>query len=200
MTGGTPAPDGLALHADARRVLTAYSPIDDAQAQLRADYLEFLDAHDDAMTRACTLGHLTASAAVLSHDRSEVLLTLHPKFDMWLQLGGHCEPGDSTLVEAAAREADEESGIAGLAVSSEPIALDCHRVRCHGAPWDASSPVASLGDADTCWHLDVQYVAIAPKGAAHVISDESLDLRWWPVDGLPGQTDDALRRLVARAR
>jgi 8-oxo-dGTP pyrophosphatase MutT (NUDIX family) len=187
------------LHGDAVAVLRAYSPAGTAQAALRDDYLAFLGVHPDAMTRGCVEGHLTASAVVLSHDRRAVLLTLHPKFDLWLQTGGHCEPDDATLRDAALREAHEESGIDGLVVTPAPVALDRHRVRCHGAPWDASSRSVPFGTPDTCWHLDVQYVAVAPEGAVPTISDESLDLRWWPVDALPEQTDDALRRLVAAA-
>lgn len=188
-----------ALHADAVAVLSAYSPADAAQRALREDYLAFLATHPDAMLRACEPGHLTASTAVLSHDRTHVLLTLHPKFGLWLQMGGHCEPGDPGLRDAAVREALEESGISGLELSPVPVALDRHRVRCHGAAWDESSPAVSFGDPGICWHLDVQYAATAPAGAVEVISDESLDLRWWPVEALPEQTDDALRRLVARA-
>ena len=171
------------LHHDAVGVLTACSPADGHQSALRDDYLAFLAAHDDAMWRACVDGHLTASTVVLSHDRTHVLLTLHPKFGLWLQTGGHCEPDDATLRDAAAREALEESGIDGLVLTPAPVALDRHRVGCHGGSW----------------HLDVQYAAVAPEGAEHVRSDESLDLRWWPVDALPERTDDALRRLVAAA-
>jgi len=42
-------------------------------------------------------------------------------------------------------------------------------------------------------------VAHAPAGAQIAISDESVDLRWWPADGLPEGSDDALAHLVARA-
>lgn len=175
------------LHDDAVAVLSAWRPRDaevlDAQESLREDYLRFLGEHDDAMRRACVEGHLTASALVVSADRGSVLLTLHPKFDRWLQMGGHCEPGDATLRDAAAREALEESGIAGLELSATPVRLDRHRVGCHGGSW----------------HLDVQYAAYAPADAVHAISDESLDLRWWPVDALPDDADDSVRRLVATA-
>ena len=187
------APDGtlpghepaVTLREDALAVLAAWTRRDDEPEQraLRAEFLAFLDAHDDAMWRACVDGHLTGSALVLSADRSHVLLTLHPKFDRWLQMGGHCEPGDPTLRAAALREAIEESGIDELVVSAEPARLDRHRVGCHGGSW----------------HLDVQYVAVAPHDAVARISAESLDLRWWPVDALPDRTDDALRRLVATA-
>lgn len=173
------------LHGDAHSVLSAWSARDDepGQVALRAEFLEFLEGHDDAMWRACVDGHLTGSALVLSSDRREVLLTLHPKFGLWLQMGGHCEPADLVLRDAAVREALEESGIDGLVVSEHPVRLDRHRVGCHGGSW----------------HLDVQYVAVAPSGAVPRISDESLDLRWWPVDSLPVETDDALRRLVDTA-
>ena len=179
------AADGSSLHGDARAVLATWTVRNDVPAQvaLREEFVAFLDAHDDAMWRACVEGHLTGSALVLSADRTEVLLTLHPKFGLWLQMGGHCEPGDVTMRDAAAREALEESGIDGLVVRDAPARLDRHRVGCHGGSW----------------HLDVQYVAVAPPGALAQISDESLDLRWWPVDALPAETDDALRRLVATA-
>ena len=155
-----------------------------AQVALRDDYVAFVDEHDDAMWRACVDGHLTASALVVSRrPLARCCSRCTPRSACWLQMGGHCEPGDATLRDAAAREALEESGIAGLVLGATPVRLDRHRVGCHGGTW----------------HLDVQYVAVAPADAVHVISDESLDLRWWPVDALPDLTDDALRRLVATA-
>ncbi len=176
----------MTLHDDAREVLAGWVPRDPdpGQSELRDTYVEFLDAHADAMWRPCVEGHLTGSALVLSADRDRVLLTLHAKIHRWLQMGGHCEPEDATLRSAALREALEESGIEGLEMSAEPLRLDRHRVDCHGGSW----------------HLDVQYLAIAPPDAVAVISEESLDLRWWPIDALPDPTDDVLRHLVALAR
>jgi ADP-ribose pyrophosphatase YjhB (NUDIX family) len=88
------------------------------------------------------------------------------------------------LAGAALREATEESGIGDLRLLPGPVQLDRHAVRCH---------------PEGTWHLDVQYVAIAPEGSRHTVSDESDALGWFPVDALPESTDDALRRLVARA-
>ncbi len=178
------------LHADAVKVLAGWIPPDDEQQALRDLYLAHLRAHPDGLSRACKPGHITASTAVLDAAGRRVLLTLHHKIGRWLQLGGHCEPCDTTLAAAALREATEESGIADLALLADPVNLDRHAAPCR--------PTAA-GSGGRTWHLDVQFLAIAPPGARPVRGDESDDLRWWPVGSLPASTDDTVRRLVGRA-
>jgi coenzyme F420-0:L-glutamate ligase len=182
-----PVPDGhRELHDDARAMLHAWSPPDRGQAGLREAFLALLAARPDATSRSCVPGHLTASAVVLSADLRHTLLTLHPRIGRWVQLGGHCEGGDGTLRAAAAREAAEESGIAGLALDPVPVHLDAHPITC------------SLGVATR--HLGVRFVAVAPPGAVPVISEESADLRFWPVDALPdGAATDGLTEAVRLA-
>jgi ADP-ribose pyrophosphatase YjhB (NUDIX family) len=53
--------------------------------------------------------HFTATAYVVSGERT--LLMWHRKLGMWLPPGGHCEPNEDP-VQAACREAEEESGLA----------------------------------------------------------------------------------------
>jgi 8-oxo-dGTP pyrophosphatase MutT (NUDIX family) len=172
------------MRADATATLEAWLPPDEGQARLRLEYLAFLAEHDDAMWRECRVGHLTASALVMDEHRERVLLTLHPKVGRWLQLGGHCEPDDPSLREAARREAIEESGIAHVLISAAPIRLDRHPVPCAGAMSE---------------HLDVQYLATVGADAREVMSDESDDLRWFPVSGLPADVDESVRALIDAA-
>jgi 8-oxo-dGTP pyrophosphatase MutT (NUDIX family) len=175
------------LHRDATALLGDWTPPDVEQDALRHAYLGFLAAREDACLRSCVPGHLTASALVLDQARERVLLTLHPRVGLWLQLGGHCEPADGTLAAAALREATEESGIEGLRIDSAPLHLDVHPITC------------SLGVPTR--HFDVQFLVIAPNGAQEVRSDESLDLRWWPLSDLPAETDTVPRLIeLVRAR
>lgn len=174
------------LHADAVEVVTGMTPSDTSDAAVRQAFLGFLVARPDAMWRSCVPGHLTASALVVDASRGAVLLTLHPRAGMWVQLGGHCEPGDHTMLDAAAREAREESGIGSLSFDPAPLGLDVHPITC------------SLGLPTR--HFDVRFLAVASPGAEPVRSDESLDLRWFPWDDLPNGSSPELPRLVQVAR
>lgn len=175
------------LHADATRVLSGWSAPDAEQERLRAAYLEHLDAHPDGVWKSCVPAHLTASLLVLDPTAGAVLLTHHRKGNFWVQLGGHCEPGDGTLAGAALREGTEESGLRGLRlVEGGPVELDRHAL---------ASAFGSCGE-----HLDVRYAAVAPAGATPVVSDESHDVAWFPVDALPPGAVEGIGRLVERAR
>jgi 8-oxo-dGTP pyrophosphatase MutT (NUDIX family) len=163
------------LHADAVSTLDRWQPESAGQDALRQAFLGFLAAREDGCQRSCVPGHVTASALVLDATREQVLLTLHPRVGRWLQLGGHCEPEDPTLVAAALREATEESGINGLRIEPTPLHVDVHPITC------------SLGVPTR--HFDVRFLVRSPVGAKPVRSAESVDLQWWPVDALPSNVD-----------
>ena len=81
----------MTLHADARKVLSAWVAPDAQQEELRRSYLAHLDLYPDAMRRGCLAGHLTASTAIIDASGANAVLTLHHKLNLWLQTGGHCE-------------------------------------------------------------------------------------------------------------
>jgi 8-oxo-dGTP pyrophosphatase MutT (NUDIX family) len=170
----------VSLHDDAALVLKGYED----QADLRQAYLDHLAAHPDGMWKSCEAGHITASALVIDPSGERVLLTLHRKLRMWLQMGGHCEPVDTSLEAAALREATEESGVAGLTLlPGGPVRLDRHPIPapCH-------------------WHFDVQYAALAPSGAVEAISEESLDVRWFAYGEVADVADESVVRLLEATR
>jgi 8-oxo-dGTP pyrophosphatase MutT (NUDIX family) len=162
----------VSAHDEALRELGDWSPPTSALAGLRDRFVAHLLTRPDALERACSPGHLTAGALVLSADLDAVLLNLHRKARRWFHFGGHWEPGDASLLATAKREATEESGIGGLLTHPEPVHLDVHTVEFCG----------SHGRVD---HLDVRFAAVAPRDAQGVSSEESLDVRWWPLAALP---------------
>ncbi|MEV6134572.1 NUDIX domain-containing protein [Nocardia sp. NPDC051990] len=166
------------LHASATQLLEAWRPTG-VDASLREAMLAFLGSAPRGCLREHVPGHITASAVVFSHDERAVLLTLHPRVGRWIQLGGHCEEGDETVADAALREATEESGITGLRMDPELYGAQAHPITC------------SLGVPTR--HLDLLFRIVAPLGAVPIRSHESTDLRWWPVDALPGNADVLLR-------
>jgi 8-oxo-dGTP pyrophosphatase MutT (NUDIX family) len=174
------------LHEDAVALLSGWAAPDARQDAVRRAYLQHLRARPDGLRRDCFPRHLTASTLVCSADGRQVLLTLHAKARAWFQMGGHCEPTDTTLAAAALREATEESGIERLALDPSPVQLSTHPVPfCH-----PDGPVE---------HLDVRFLAVAPPEARPAVSEESLDVRWWPSDALPTEDPDVVE-LVRLAR
>ena len=167
----------MTLHADAVAVLSGLSTPD------AGPFRELLATGPRSVLPTVAGPHLTASALVVDVD-GRVLLCLHGRIGKWVQMGGHCEPGDATLGAAALREAREESGIDGLEISAAPIGLDVHPVTCRLGP---------------SVHYDVRYAVLAPPGAVPVVSSESKDLAWFTPDALPAPLADGVVPLIEPA-
>ncbi|MDP1818950.1 MAG: NUDIX hydrolase [Acidimicrobiales bacterium] len=159
----------------------------------RARILDFLDAHPDALVRSCTEGHLTGSAAVVDPASRRLLLLFHTKVRRWLQPGGHAD-GEGNLAAVALREAEEETGIAGLVVVTPAVDLDVHLFQ------------NAAGTEPDHLHLDVRHLVVAPTGAVPVGNHESQGLAWVALDELarydvdPGTLRLAVAALEALGR
>ena len=159
------------LFEDARSTLAAapaQTPQDRFEAAAWAALLDRIGP--DLLTRECAPSHLTASAVVLGPQARSTALVLHGRIGRWVQPGGHLEPGDRSVAGAAAREAQEETGLVGRLLPV-PVLLSRHRAPCRPGVVD--------------WHLDVQY-ALLTEQTAPVVSPESRAVAWWPVDQLAG--------------
>lgn len=178
----------MTLHEDALATVEAFRPTPEAEHDWRTTK-ELLHKGPQVMWREHDGGHVTGSAMVVSPDRKRFLLCLHGRHNVWVQLGGHCEPGDATLAGVALREATEESGIAGLTVDPVPVDIDVHDVRCGGRD---------------CKHHDFIFAVYAPEDAVEQVSEESHALGWFSPDDLPAplgtDTDRVIRSAAKRVQ
>ncbi|HEU4841588.1 MAG TPA: NUDIX domain-containing protein [Ilumatobacteraceae bacterium] len=119
-----------------------------------------LDEHADPV-------HVTGSAFIVG-PRGIVLLR-HRRLGIWVQPGGHIDPGE-TPWDAARREAAEETGLPVRHLDGQPelAHVDVH----HG------------GRGHT--HLDLRYLFTAGDADPAPPPEESQDVGWYAWDAAPG--------------
>lgn len=100
--------------------LERFQPQNEQERQDCAELLSRLRNGEDLYTRENHSAHLTASAWVVSPDRSKVLLAYHNLYDSWAWLGGHAD-GERDLLSVAIREVREESGLTEVRPVSDQI-------------------------------------------------------------------------------
>ncbi len=169
--------------------LSQHSPIDEHEAAMLLDIIDFVNRYPNCFERELEVGHITGSAWIIDSDRSHALLTHHRKLDRWLQLGGHSD-GQANTLEVALREGREESGLAELRPLLDGAIFD---VDVHLIPARKQEPEH--------YHYDVRFLFEADRQAALTISDESHDLAWMPLDEIEAQSDDeSILRMVRKSR
>ena len=166
--------------------LAQYRPEDPGQSGLCVDFAAFITAHPECCERTLAHGHLTGSAWLISADGRRALLMHHRKLDRWLQPGGHAD-GDADLAGVALREAEEETGLAGLVLEGGIFDLDRHEIPARGAE-------------PAHWHYDLRFVVRALAGEAFRQNAESLALAWFDITELAERADldESLRRMARR--
>jgi 8-oxo-dGTP pyrophosphatase MutT (NUDIX family) len=158
---------------------------------------QLVERHADCFERTCRPGHITASAWVLSPDRRRVLLAHHRKLDKWLQVGGHAD-GQTDPIDAALREATEESGLVHLRVARIegqllPLDVDVHEIP---ARQDASGNLID----DAHYHYDIRFLLFAEHEADPRSSEESHAVRWLtPSELLLVTTEESTLRMLCKA-
>jgi 8-oxo-dGTP pyrophosphatase MutT (NUDIX family) len=150
--------------------ISNYAPYDATEQGHKDAVLQLLNGTDECFERHNFPGHMTAGAWVLSKDKQRVLFTHHKFLNRWLQLGGHVD-GEIDIIQAALREAQEESGIEDVV----PLSLDIFDIDAHGIPENPKK------NEPAHMHYDLAFLFHA-QNDNFVISDESNDLKWFTVE------------------
>lgn len=167
------------------QALTNYTTTFEEEKPFAADFLKLLE-HDRAFHRDHLPGHITGSAWIIDAARQAVLLTHHAKLDKWLQPGGHAD-GDEDVLGVALREAEEETGLKNFKLLQQGIFdLDIHTI-------------PARKDFPEHLHYDVRFIFEADPTEELIITDESQDLKWVPLNQLPQYTSNiSIQRMLQK--
>lgn len=176
----SPAPQQLA--EEVRAAVAALRPVDDREAESIIRTLAELDRLPAPLDEHADLVHVTASAVVVGPRGT--LLHRHKRLGLWMQPGGHVDPGEHPA-EAALREVLEETGI--VARHADPASLRVAHVDVHAG-----------GRGHT--HLDLRYVLHAGAEEPVPGPGESPDVRWFDWDSALAVADPGLVGLLRALR
>ena len=162
--------------------ITAYVPVNEQEAADKTLLLRWLQSGEDIYTRSNQTAHLTASAWVVSPDRTHVLMAFHKIYNSWAWLGGHAD-GARDLMAVAKREALEESGLKDVKlltseiISLEILTVDGHEKRGAYVPSHLHLNVTHLFEAD-------------PNAPLRVKPDENSGVAWIRMDEIGQKSNE----------
>lgn len=175
------------LSRDLRRLLARYDASRPGELAVVARFVELLATVPDPFDREEARGHVTASALIVNAARDRTLLIHHRKLGRWLQPGGHVEPAtDASILDAALREAREETGLSSLrSAGDEAFDLDVHIIPARGAM--PAHP-----------HHDVRFLFVADEAEA-ASSSEVEAIRWFPfAEAMAADTDGTIVQMLVK--
>ena len=178
-------------NARVAEILAAHTPADAKEAADMRVIARMLAEAPDITSQAHAPGHVTGSALVIDQTTGRFLLHHHKTLGRWLQVGGHCDPGEDDPAQTALREAREETGLPDLRfLADAPIDIDVH-------------PIPARVDKPAHLHLDIRYALVtALPDAVHAGDGESEAFAWLtPVDlAARGEVvEPALARRIEKA-
>ena len=155
--------------------IKAYIPYNEQEERDRERLLHCLQYEKNVFTRENRLAHMTASAWVVNHDRTKVLMAYHNIYNSWSWLGGHAD-GEEDLLAVAIREVQEESGIQNVTPVSEDIfSLEVLTVDGH---------MKKGAYVSSHLHLNVTYLLKADEKELLTIKpDENSGVAWFTPEG-----------------
>lgn len=157
------------------QLLENYSSPFFEESQYKNQFIDLLQ-FADAFQRTHLPGHITGSAWIVNHDQTKTLLVHHAKLNKWVQPGGHAD-GDENILAVAQREAEEETGLLNFIVEDSIFDIDIHTI-------------PARKDFPEHQHYDIRFLFHANEQESIVISEESHDVKWIPMDQLKNFTNE----------
>ena len=111
----------------------------------------------------------------------ELLLVRRRDNGEWTPITGIVDPGEEPAVTAV-REAMEETGV---------------EIRADRLASTSVGEERTYPNGDRAVYLDLAFACTWLSGEAYVADDESVDVRWWPIDALPSMPSDFQERIEA---
>jgi 8-oxo-dGTP pyrophosphatase MutT (NUDIX family) len=171
------------------RKLSIYKTSYPEEALFVPRFLSLLNNFHNCYSRSLSTGHITGSAWIINEDADAVLLVHHKKLDRWLQPGGHAD-GDENIISVSSKEAKEETGLSSLRLVNEDIFdIDIHQIPEH------KSIKAHL-------HHDIRFLFQADQSEDIVVSDESNNVAWIPIEKLGFYTNNnrSIHRMILKTK
>lgn len=162
--------------------LENYRPWNEQEEQDKKEILRRLKSGEELYSRENHAAHFTASAWVVSPDRTRVLLAYHNLYDSWAWLGGHAD-GERDLAAVACREAREESGLTQVElVTPEIFSVEILPVNGHEKHGIYVS---------SHLHLNVTYLLQAdPAQAVRARPEENSRVGWFALPDVPAVSSE----------
>ena len=176
--------------------IRAFAPLCPREERDKAFMLDYLARHEDAFLRSSETAHMTASAWVLSPDRTKVVMCYHEIYNSWSWTGGHAD-GQRDLLAVAMREVEEETGLRTRPAREGIFSLENLTVEGH---WKKGVYVSSHIHMNVTYLLQAQEEKLRPK------ADENRAVAWMtPEEALaastePWMVEHVYRKLAARAK
>jgi 8-oxo-dGTP pyrophosphatase MutT (NUDIX family) len=168
------------LRGAVREAVAGFDARSDREVGSRQRFLDELDRLVDPFDRDAGPVHVTGSGIVAGPQGT--VLHVHRSLHLWLQPGGHLEPGEPPW-DAALRETAEETGLPVRHPATGPrlVHLDAHPANAH-------------------FHLDLRYLLLCDDAEPHPSPGESQEVRWFDLAEAISVADlglvDGLRRLA----